>query len=1534
MASVVDKEIDRLGQVMHSCQTRIRDIRAQYNDAIRKAQKQQPQTSATTKLVQDLEIRKKALLDAETLKNRECIRQRNILINTPVKKTTPPPPPPPLVKKPTPPVVKAVPLPPVVQPPPPQHSNLQTLLSRSQTIEAKILQLKSERKKIPSKSPSDTDEKKAMLKSKRKAVSKQLRNHRADLRDLTVQIEKLKSTTIVQSPVAAAKPAPAPATALKHMPTLPPAKPAAAAVVTVAKPIPTLPPSKPAAAAAAVTVVAPLPLTTQLQKVNNEMRNIYQQIRTAQLASANAIAQLKTNLANVPQSDPNRNKLRRDLEERIRVIRRDTQDQLSKLYDEKNYLKKTKAILKRGPSSVGGSTPTSVPLAPYRPSQKQIDYINCIGKNAGQIIDLILLCQPKRIGFLSHYLVPFSYKDERTHGEYIQDMVPLMFEELRTQITQECEENGVEIRDNGEMDYIRIKTMPISIDILAETRDNVEGVCLKFCQRLNDPDQALFQSDLMLLVIKEGVKRPVHVFGLVDSAVTDRKNPSLKRYSIRILEDQTNYPHTTEFIDALYDIKKSKGKVHIARISNLTTFQREYNAIQRFISHSLGPLILTPEQYLENKKPSPSYAIPKRLQDKLPLNPSQMIAIKQCMIQDELTLIQGPPGTGKTTTILSLLGIYHSILPPQCQILVCAPSNTAVDEIGIRFLRDGLVSEEEENERPGAVRLGSRLEVINEKLHPICTSRIDDLKRRIMMIRSARIVLSTLSGSASTMLAKAGCRPSIIIVDESTQSCEPSTLIPLLRNFRSKVILIGDPKQLPPTVFSDISSRFNYDVSLFERLSNYLPVHMLDTQYRMHPSISKFPSDQFYQAKLKDGENVVKYSNSFYNDKKYGPINFYHIPDSQEDTTIGKSIKNNLEIKLVYVLLKKLVQEYPEVKKMSVGIITPYKLQKKELLEAKGAFNEKMDVVVNTVDGFQGAEKDIIIFSCVRNKKIGFLRDTRRINVGITRARRAIYVVGYSSLLEQDPNWGAYLRFIKDRIGKYVTIDSKGIEVLQEQVRQHDLRHPEGLIVATKEEFEEIKEFYDSNDDRIFHDISDGEDDHDDDEDDEDEKDEEDQQQTTIQESSLFASLLSSFKSLTLFASNSDDDNSISTRNAEMVKVVEENLIKYHGLQDIRLTPETKLQLKETRRNIWKKLRELIKKQNLDTTKTNSTFNPFLGVEDHRHMNHYLVMLCHEKRCKNVFVKNTSWMALQLYCAASFPECNVKPYGSFVNGIQLESSDLDVCFSTREDMKTAQELLFVLKDSKHFKLEKIIQFSRVPILKFTDTLHNISYDMCFNNRLAIGNSLLIQSYANMDPRAKQLMLLVKYWSSQKDINDASVGTLSSYSWLNMVVFYLQTIQPPVLPSLQQIDSSTPPNRLVRSVVDGWKFLDPKMTGFDSKNTMTVFQLLYGFFSFYSKFNFSNLLISIRLGKPTNIRMASKEYLDHHHKRHICIEDPFETSHNPAASVGRVAFDVIVYEIIAMETRLKSMLGRTPIKIEYDHLFSQSSLMKFCSNNKK
>lgn len=320
-------------------------------------------------------------------------------------------------------------------------------------------------------------------------------------------------------------------------------------------------------------------------------------------------------------------------------------------------------------------------------------------------------------------------------------------------------------------------------------------------------------------------------------------------------------------------------------------------------------------------------------------------------------------------------------------------------------------------------------------------------KLRKSILKDAQIVVTTLSGcggdlynvcAESSSAHKFGS-PSednlfdAVVIDEAAQALEPATLIPLqlLKSRGTKCIMVGDPKQLPATVLSNIASKYLYECSMFERLQRAgYPILMLTQQYRMHPDICRFPSMHFYDNKLLNGVDMSSKSAPFHKSPYLRPYVFYDIVDGQEHRSgDSSSVCNEQEAEAAVQLLRFFKRRYPsEFVAGRIGIITPYKRQLAVLRSRfSSAFGSQVaaDMELNTVDGFQGREVDILVLSTVRathsasdgnsQSRIGFVADVRRMNVALTRARLSLWVFGNTRTLQRDHNWGALVKDAKER---------------------------------------------------------------------------------------------------------------------------------------------------------------------------------------------------------------------------------------------------------------------------------------------------------------------------------------------------------------------------------------------------------------------------------------------------------------------------------------------------------------------------------------
>lgn len=315
-------------------------------------------------------------------------------------------------------------------------------------------------------------------------------------------------------------------------------------------------------------------------------------------------------------------------------------------------------------------------------------------------------------------------------------------------------------------------------------------------------------------------------------------------------------------------------------------------------------------------------------------------------------------------------------------------------------------------------------------------------------VEDAQLVFATLSGSASNILTRRASSDffddgqaalfDTVVIDEAAQATETSCLIPLTLG-ASRCLLVGDPQQLPATVLSSGSAGLAYGQSLLERVCRAgQAVLLLDTQYRMHPAISSFPRRYFYHGRLVDDhsvqdENRARPYHRHSLRPKFGPYVFFDISEGREKRSRDdKSVFNPVEAELAALIYTKLKKEFPQDPLFSAaaktpgsvsgfGVVTPYKRQMQELRQSfDRAGIPTGDVEIDTVDSYQGREKEFVVFSCVRtvslNRGIGFVRDVRRMNVGLTRARASLIILGSAqALAEGSQDWAELIEDANSR---------------------------------------------------------------------------------------------------------------------------------------------------------------------------------------------------------------------------------------------------------------------------------------------------------------------------------------------------------------------------------------------------------------------------------------------------------------------------------------------------------------------------------------
>lgn len=435
------------------------------------------------------------------------------------------------------------------------------------------------------------------------------------------------------------------------------------------------------------------------------------------------------------------------------------------------------------------------------------------------------------------------------------------------------------------------------------------------------------------------------------------------------------------------------------------------------------------------------------------LNASQQHAVESVVRARDVAIVHGPPGTGKTTTLVE--AIYET-LRREPQVLVCAQSNMAVDWISEKLVDRGL----------NVLRLGNPSRVDDKMLsftyerrfeshpdYPLLWSlrkamrelrsqrknfrgtyhqkmdrlrgRATELEVRINgdIFRQAHVVASTLVGADSRLLM--GMTFNTLFVDEAAQALEAATWIAIRRARR--VVLAGDHCQLPPTVKSIAALKGGLSTTLMERLVKRHPecVTLLRTQYRMNEKIMNFSNQWFYHGMVNSSPTISHRGILDY-DSPMEWIDTSALADATaEQRNKSLSLTNTAEAQLTATVLEsyisKIGRQRMEDEHIDIGIISPYRAQvqllRQTIKKQQGFKPYRRFISVNTVDGFQGQERDVIIISLVRSNdsgQIGFLRDLRRMNVAMTRARMKLIIIGDAATLSRHPFYKQLYDYIQE----------------------------------------------------------------------------------------------------------------------------------------------------------------------------------------------------------------------------------------------------------------------------------------------------------------------------------------------------------------------------------------------------------------------------------------------------------------------------------------------------------------------------------------
>ncbi|KAG4301639.1 hypothetical protein PCK1_002124 [Pneumocystis canis] len=686
--------------------------------------------------------------------------------------------------------------------------------------------------------------------------------------------------------------------------------------------------------------------------------------------------------------------------------------------------------------------------------------------------------------------IEIKYKFETSHS-YINTFEPLLLLECWQQIIKAKEEN---VNQSFKIKIINRISVDEFIDLYIFISYEIF--------------YSIVISDSDILVISN-VSNPLTEI-TASSCLAKVQTVSKKKDSVELT--LRTYPSNKMSI-----ILRPNNELYGLKLLSLITIQREYSALKSLEYLELrDDIISAKSQQLPVISSNEIY----RAMTTYNVNKPQAEAIIGVTKSTGFYLIQGPPGTGKTKTILGMINAflseskskltcYETTQKNNCssKLLVCAPSNAAIDEI-VQRLKQGFENTQGAKYYPKIVRVGSNIainlnvkdvsldnlvemelaksnvklehdhQIINqenlkkqlneilEKRDSLCrkledqilehekknmntelkflnfqknnlSQQLDKLrdqqnnttksldiarhKIQIDILTKADIICSTLSASGYELFGDLTFDFSTVIIDEAAQCIELSTIIPLKYGCK-RCILVGDPNQLPPTVFSQMATNYSYEQSLFVRMQKNCPssVHMLSIQYRMHPYISQFPSEIFYSNKLIDSENIEEQTKRpWHQIYLFGPYRFFDIHGYEDETSCSPF--NLMEAQAALLIYKAIIQKFPFINFNGYfGILTPYKQQLnkiKELFIEKYGDSILKSIDFNTVDGFQGQEKDIIILSCVRSsaKGIGFLSDIRRMNVSLTRAKSSLIILGNAKTLSNHFYWHSLIENAKQR---------------------------------------------------------------------------------------------------------------------------------------------------------------------------------------------------------------------------------------------------------------------------------------------------------------------------------------------------------------------------------------------------------------------------------------------------------------------------------------------------------------------------------------
>ena len=519
-------------------------------------------------------------------------------------------------------------------------------------------------------------------------------------------------------------------------------------------------------------------------------------------------------------------------------------------------------------------------------------------------------------------------------------------------------------------------------------------------------------------------------------------------------------------IDLLFDDNSYSEMFGALRQASALAEKREEGRLVRILTGEGSPVFAAEASPAVPAEASPAFSatLPAtQVVDAEGLNASQRSAVEKILAAEDLAIVHGPPGTGKTTTLVA--AIRSLLRRDEGQVLVVAPSNTAVDllseklvDAGVDVLRIGnpaRVSEklfsltlDSKMAEHGAMkeikRLKKKAGEFKDMAHKYKRNfgqaereqrkALFDEARNILreverteqfilddVIGKARVIAATLVGANHYTVRN--LRYTTVLIDEAGQALEPACWIPILKGPR--LVLAGDHCQLPPTIKSESAARKGLSTTLLKKCVTLHPeaVSLLEEQYRMHERIMGYSSEVFYDRRLKAHPTVAQHV-LFAGE---APLIFVDtagcgFDERQEGTGLTNPEEAAFLIRHATKLVAELHSRYPGDDFPTMGVISPYRNQVhllQDLVRTAPDLREHADkITVNTIDSFQGQERDIVYIGMTRSNadsRIGFLSDTRRMNVAMTRARKKLVVIGDSATLSAIPFYAGFIAYAQQQ---------------------------------------------------------------------------------------------------------------------------------------------------------------------------------------------------------------------------------------------------------------------------------------------------------------------------------------------------------------------------------------------------------------------------------------------------------------------------------------------------------------------------------------